>query len=92
MKTLFLMAILVFAITTFSNAAESLLLSDFEGDLAPVWGGPHTELKGETNPAFVKEGKQSGRWENVGRNNWLGFKKVPADWSAYNTLSFWLFS
>lgn len=92
MKTVVFPAVLAFIFAIFLQAEEGLLLSDFEGDLANVWGGPHTELKPETNAAFVKEGRQSGRWEDMGRNNWLSFKKLPADWSGYNTLTFWLYS
>ena len=73
-------------------AQERSMLFDFEGDLSQRWGGPHTELKADTDPASVKEGKQSGRWEQLPKNTWLTMKDTPKDWSAYDTLSFWAYS
>jgi len=77
----------------FSAAAEikkpSIMLYDFEGDLSENFPA---FLKSETEKEFVKEGTQSGKWENLKANRWLEIKNFPTDWSAYDTVSFWMYS
>lgn len=70
-----------------------LVISSFEGNLDAQWGGT---MKGvvvsEKDPAYVKEGEQSGKWTNMSRNKWLICNDFPSDWSNHKRLVFWLYS
>jgi len=86
--------IVVFIILiSFSAVAESkipsMVLYDFEGNLSDNFPA---FLQPETDEEFVKEGTQSGKWENLSKNRWLIMKNFPADWSSYDTLVFWIYS
>jgi hypothetical protein len=46
----------------------------------------------EASAEQVKEGKRAGKWANVVKNNRIVTDKIPHDWSAYQYLSFWMYS
>ncbi|MCI0475726.1 MAG: alginate lyase family protein, partial [Anaerolineales bacterium] len=46
----------------------------------------------ESSAEQVKEGKRAGKWANVAKNNRIVTDKIPHDWSAYQYLSFWVYS
>lgn len=54
-------------------------------DNAADWTGGTADTK------YVKEGQASLKWEH-GKADRIGLKSVPKDWSAYDRLSFWLYS
>lgn len=87
---LLLAATLAVPLALHAQGKDPLVLSSFEGDLARQWGGVHTKLETEKAPAFVKEGDQSGRWSNLRTNMWLTLLACPADWSSFDTLTFWM--
>lgn len=65
------------------TAADDLVLGDFE---KAVWPGLVRDRE------VAKEGKASGRWENVGEHSTIRIPDLPADWSQYHRLVFWLHS
>ena len=81
------MAILVVGAMVASAAAvEPLVLFDFEGnDEGQVKGG-------EASMEQAKTGKASRKWGDHVKKSYLTFEMIPEDWSAYNQISFWLYS
>lgn len=85
--------VLLSGLTAMAQEADVLLLSDFEGRLDDHWGGKMNRVVvAEKDPEFVKEGKQSGKWENLARNKWLVLNECPEDWSGYDRLAVWVYS
>jgi hypothetical protein len=46
----------------------------------------------EKSAEQAKEGKSAGKWANVVKNNRIVTGNIPHDWSAYQYLSFWVYS
>ena len=46
----------------------------------------------EKSTEQVKEGKSSGKWANVVKNNRIVTNNIPHDWSQYQYLNFWVYS
>ena len=46
----------------------------------------------EKSAEQVKEGKSAGKWANVLKNNRIVAGNIPHDWSAYQYISFWVYS
>lgn len=61
----------------------TLVISDCED--ADAWTGVSADTQ------FVKDGKGSIRWEEAKADS-ISIKQVPADWKAYDRLSFWLYA
>ena len=52
---------------------------------------PEEWQKGAMDPAVFQEGQASLRWDH-GVDDTVSLMRVPADWTGYNTLSFWIHS
>jgi len=78
-SVLILSAILWSQVHLCASEQTPLLLSDFEGDLSTKWGHNTTRLSPVQENYFVKEGAQSGKWENLHLNPWMALKEVPSD-------------
>ena len=65
------------------QAVPPLVLSSC--DDPAEWSG------GTADTGHVKQGKASLRWEHA-KADGISLAKVPADWSAYDRLSFWVYS
>lgn len=82
---IFLAALLCFSALTASDE----IICDFEEDFSSITG---TTLKPEKDPDLVKQGEVSGRWDTPDKNKYLSFKKIPVDWSRFESLTFWMYS
>ncbi|MBI5302852.1 MAG: alginate lyase family protein [Chloroflexi bacterium] len=67
-----------------------LPVSKFHTKYTDQWVKPTAGLVASTDQ--VKQGKTSGKWENVVENNRLVAVDIPHDWSAYKYLTFWAHS
>ncbi len=66
--------------------ADDILLD--EADTIGQW----KNFSVNTDTAFVKAGTVSAQWKNANVRSFASSEKCPADWSAYNALSFWAYS
>ena len=65
-------------------APATQVIADFEEGLP--WPG------GALITAPVHGGKQALLWEDLGKNQSLSVPNVPADWTSWDRLTFWLYS
>ena len=85
-----LIALIAVAMLASSAMAQDkkteLMLFDFEGkDAAKVRGGQVTKAK-------ARVGQSSLLWAGQTKNTGVSFSGMPVDWSAYNTITFWMYS
>lgn len=86
--------LLLLPLAGWSAVADGLLLSGFESPGEWVLEGRKTTepFTLETSPAKVKEGRSSAKWSQLDYNKWTRLAKVPADWSAYEAVSLWIYA
>ena len=86
-RTIAVAVALAMACAVAMAAPEPLVLFDFEGtDTASM----SSNVAVSTEQA--KTGKASGKWANHPTASSLSSNDIPHDWSAFDTLSFWLYS